>query len=210
MNNKIQTENPFRSKIDIISFFIKKAAKGIPEIRARELKKIAKINHMSSDTLYQHLKFFEKTGFLIPIKRTVEGRQAVFYALSNKYRDEYLRAIRKMDKDLETIFSMSNEEKIEAIDTLLRETSIRFAAVVPEIVGHFLLNRDKLENLTEELETWWWWILYPFLFQTVKTSLLNSDVTEKLPLIQERQESYKEFLNSEYFRKIKRLHKAYR
>ena len=206
---KTKTKIPFRSKIDIRAFFINQAKKGTYEIRASELKKIAKANHMSSDTLYKHLNFFIKNGFLIPIKKTIEGRHAVYYALSTKFRDEHLRELRKMDKDLEAISNMSNEEKIEAIDNLLIETSVKFAAVVPEIVGHFLINRNKLENLTKELETWWNWILQPLIFQTVKISLLNSEVTEKLPIIQERQQSFEKYLKSEYYHYIQKLNSEY-
>jgi len=186
-------------------FFTKQATLGRKEVRADALKQLAREEHFSPTELHKTLKNLVGWSWLIRIEKIVEGHRAVYYALNSQYRQWYLNSLRELDERLNAIDTLDRIEKTERLNSLLGFVMVKFADFVPFVIHHFLLNKDKISDASEELETLWRWALYPHLLLTTKVCLRNIEETMNLPLIQDMNKSYEEYIASDYYRKIKSL-----
>jgi len=186
-------------------FLTKQATQGIKEVRADSLKQWARKEHFSPTELHKTLRKFVDWRWLIRIEKIVEGHRAVYYALNSQYRQWYLNSLRELDEKLKEINTLDTIEKTERLNNLLGFVMVKFADFVPFFIHHFIVNKDKISDATDELEMLWRWALYPHLLLTAKVCLGNLEETMALPLIQDMKRSYEEYLASDYYRKMKAL-----
>ena len=186
-------------------YFAEQAKQGILEIRADELKRWARKEHFSPTELHKTLKALVEWKWLIRIEKIVEGHKAIFYALNNKHRKWYLNTLKEMEEKLKEIDGLEREDKLKALNGLIGFMMVRFADFVPFYIHHVLRNKDKIRDANEELETLWHWALYPYLFLAAQVCIRNSKEATELPIIQEMNKSYEEYLASDYHRKMKAL-----
>lgn len=73
MKGKTRKGIPFRAKNGIVMFMLSEAERGIFQIRASELKQMAKEAHLSSDTLYRYLKELAKWRSIVVTHEKMAG-----------------------------------------------------------------------------------------------------------------------------------------
>jgi hypothetical protein len=186
-------------------YFAEQAKQGTLEIRADALKQWARKEHFSPTELHKTLKDFVEWKWLIRIEKIVEGHKAIFYALDNNHRQWYLNELKEMEKKLKEVDGLNREEKLRELNDLVGFMMVKFADFVPFYIHHVLRNKDKIRDANEELETLWHWALYPYLFLAAQVCLRNSATTMELPIMQEMDRSFEDYLKSDYHRKMKAL-----
>ena len=180
--------------IELQRFLNQSLEKGVLEHRWSDLKQWARNKHFSPTEVSKQLQEMVEWEWLIQIRKIVDGRLAVYYALNLKYRKLFLDALNKTEEILREIDGLEKSEKIKELNELISSTMLRFAAFVPWYIHQFLQNKDKIKNLEENLETFWHWTLYPLIILTTQVCGRNQKETEEVQIIKDMQENYKEFL----------------
>lgn len=188
----------------ILKFFGEQEKKGILLTRDKELKKWAREVHISPTTLHKELKTLVLWGYLIREEKVVRGRLGVFYGINDNFREWWITQIRTLEQKSRQIEKLEKREKIEALKKLVSSTMAKFLDFVPFYIHHLLQNETKINDLTESLDTFWNWCLYPFMFVTAQACLRDKEIVSEFEAIKSIEKGYQEYLKSDFYRSLRK------